>query len=336
MFSAGQDTNGNGMRLHEGFERLSQDWQVDLIALRQSWIRYPEQFPKGGPGERRRLALKLAEKAELLHLFNGLQSWRDLDQRRGRPIVVHHHGTSFRNDHHRIAAGAKAIGAVQVASTIDLAILEPNVMWLPAIYNLAELAAIRERVYQPGDRIRIVHAPTKRGIKNTPAVLAAIEELGAKVPIEFDLIEKRPWTECLERVARADILVDQLTLGHGSLAVEAWGMSIPVVAGVIEGASTPAEPRATPGTRAEMLRRWRKLPFVEATPDNLAAKLLALVRSEDARATAAGRGHEHAQRFHDESAVVPQLEAIYDAAPRTALPPSTWRGIKPWRKATAA
>lgn len=320
MFSKGQDTNGNGMRIHQGFERLAPRWKVDLVALKQSWIRYPEQFG-GGHGDRKRMAAKLARDADIVHFFNSITGWHELGAV-GKPVIVHHHGTGFRRDHVNIAKGANAIGAVQVASTLDLVILEPGVHWLPAIYNLDELAALRARLYEPGERVRVAHAPTNRRIKGTDAVLEVIASFGDK--IEFDLIERVAWSECLERLARADIVIDQLVLGSGSLAVEAWGMGVPVIAGIAP---------ENFATRVEMLRRWGSLPFVEAQPDTLAKVLGRLVRYRSAREEAAAIGHAHARRYHDETAVVAQLMDIYDQAPPTRMPVSTWRRKKPWKAA---
>ncbi len=323
VLSIGQDTNGNGMRIHQGFERLAPEWQVDLVAIRQSWIQYPEQHG-GQPSQRRKLAAKLAAEADVLHLFNGLQGWADFDGRRGTPVLLHHHGTSFRNDHAKIAQGARAIGARQVASTLDLTLLEPDVDWLPAIYSIDELAAIHAEHYQPTERIRIAHAPTNRAVKGTNAVIAAVEQLGERV--DFDLIERVPWAECLKRLALADIVVDQLHLGFGSLAVEAWGMGIPVIAGIAP---------ANEATRVEMLRRWGALPFVDASPETLPKVLGRLVRSANARSEAAARGNAHALRYHDERVIVPQLIELYQSLEPTHYPKSTWRGVKPWKKVPA-
>lgn len=328
IYSSAQDTNGNGVRIVQGFRRLAPEWDVEMVAMAQSWIRYPEEHG-GSRSERRRAAARLAVQADVLHLFNGPQGWMDWGGGDGRgralPTLLHHHGTSFRNDHANIARGANAVGMVQAASTLDLVRLEPGVSWLPAIYHLDELAAIRKRVYEPGEKVRIVHAPTRRSIKGTDAVLHAIAELKRRrLPIEFDLVEKVPWEQCLERIAAADIVVDQLLLGMGSLAVEAMGMSIPVVAGTVDT-----------GVRSDMVKRWGRLPFVEAGPGSITTALIGLVKNADARAEAAARGNAHAMKYHDDSAVVPMLQDIYTTAPRTRRPVSTWRGVKPWRRTAA-
>lgn len=322
VYSTGQDTNGNGMRIKQGFDRQQPDVQVDTVSMRQSWIGYPEQYT-GSKAKRRKVATDLYDAADIVHLFNSLDGWQTLDMRDGRrrckPIVLHHHGTNFRNDHANVARGAENIGAVQIASTLDLVLLEPNVQWLPAIYNIDELREIREREYQPDRPFRIAHAPTNRAVKGTEAVLAAVKELRGE--IEFDLIERTRWSECLKRIARADLVVDQLTLGTGSLAVEAWAMGIPVVAGV-----------ADPVVRAEMLKRWKKLPFVEADARSLSKVLRRLLGSADARAEAAERGNAHAIRWHGEPNVVAQLMEIYSSIGPSHYPSSSWRGVKPWRK----
>lgn len=155
----------------------------------------------------------------------------------------------------------------------------------------------------PGeDAVRIAHAPTDRGIKSTAAFLEATEQLKAEGhPIEVDLIEGVPWRECLARKAKADVYFDQVKLGYGNNAIEAWGMGIPVIAG------------AAPATQEEMVRRFGDLPFYNATESTLYDALRAML-NPSIRELYAHRGLMHVRKYHDERVVVEQLKDVYRRA----------------------
>jgi glycosyltransferase involved in cell wall biosynthesis len=152
--------------------------------------------------------------------------------------------------------------------------------------------------------IRIAHCPTNRAVKSTTRVLEAIQNLAnVGYDLVFDLIERVPYDECLQRKAKADILVDQLELGIGNNSLEAFGMSIPVVAGV-----------ADPAVRQAMLAQWGKLPFYEANTSNLEERLCHLIRNRDLRAEWGAKGFEHLLTWHEEYKVVSQLADVYRRA----------------------
>ena len=102
--------------------------------------------------------------------------------------------------------------------------------------DTAGLPALRAPVYRkPVDDgiLKIAHAPTNRGIKSTVALQRAVDRLrkeGAPYS-SISLSAALTWNACGGR-ARADLFVDQVLLGYGCNAIEAWGMGIPVIAGV--------------------------------------------------------------------------------------------------------
>ena len=151
--------------------------------------------------------------------------------------------------------------------------------------------------------VLIVHAPTNRQVKSTQLLIEAVERLKADgLDVELDLIEHKPWKECLERKAKADIYFDQVILGYGCNAIEAWCMGIPVVAG------------GSDETLDEMERRFGRLPFYHATPETIYDALKELVESPALRKRYGKIGLEHVRRFHDAKVVVEQLKGIYSRA----------------------
>lgn len=295
--SLGQDTGGWAARLRWAFERTS-DVAFDAIVASETYIGYP-RHRSYQPNE----AQRLYDAADVVLHHNTLAAHDRHDRGQRKPAVLLHHGTIFRDHHAELAAAAHAAGALQIASTLDLTLLEPDVEWVPTPYDLVWLRQIRAEHYRPSPFIRIAHAPTNRAVKGTEAVIAAVERLARRHEIAFDLIERARWDECLVRKAQADIFVDQLVLGYGCNAVEAWGMGIPVIAGV-----------ADERVEAAMRQRWGDMPFAVANPETLEGVLEDLVRDELARRQVAELGWRHAERWHRDDLVVERILAVCERA----------------------
>lgn len=295
LFASTWDTAGQQAALRAAFSRQRPTWHVDQVARLVKGFAYPRQM-----GYAQTTVRRLWANADVVHLNLSLHGVRLVGAKYlGKPIIVHHHGSEYRD--HRAALDAQERGVTRVVSTLDL-MGSPGVEWLPNVADLDGLAQMRT----PSSRrtVRIAHSPTDRWLKGTDAVLEAVERLADRgLPVELDLIEGVTWQECLARKAQADILVDQLRLGYGLSAIEAWGMGIPVVAGVED-----------PGTRARMVETFGSLPFMDATPDTLTDRLTALVDDGRLRREWGERGRAHAERFHSERAVVDRLDPIYAAA----------------------
>lgn len=307
--ATGQDTCGWFARIQAGFRRQQPDWAFRFSAATQRYQEYPMDLPFKRP-----LVRQHYRSADVIQLRNTLHGWTYFDDGAGKPIVLLYHGSHYRKEHAELGAEARRVGAVQVVSTIDLTLCEGDATWIGSPYDATELAALRERYYRPSERIRIAHAPTDRRIKGTDHFLEIFERLSRRYPVDLVLIENRTWAECLRQKATADIFYDQLELGYGGNAVEAWGMGLPVIAGV-----------ADPRVHAAMVAKWGRLPFLSATTDTLEAQLEALIQSEQARQEVAQLGHEHFDRWHDERVVIPQLMDLYRSAKPTLPAPSTRR-----------
>jgi len=291
------DTGGQGWALREALAAARPGWTVDAMRRSDTWIRYP--FHRDWDPD---VARELWAAADVVHLRESPDAIAMLGAP-PRPLVVHHHGTRYRRDPAAMSARCQAAGAIEVASTLDLVLAGgPHVRWLPGVVDVEALEALRAATFaRRRGRLRIYHSPTNRVIKGTDDVVRAVTALRARgLPVELELVERLPYADNLGRKAGADIVVDQLVLGYGLNAIEAWAMGIPVVAGVVD-----------PAVRAEMVRRFGVLPFVEATPQTLERVLERLVRSPTRRARSAAVGRAHVERFHSQAAVVDRLEPIY-------------------------
>jgi glycosyltransferase involved in cell wall biosynthesis len=156
---------------------------------------------------------------------------------------------------------------------------------------------------EPGDVLRIAHAPSKRAVKGTDTVLSAIESLQRRgVPIELDLIEGVLHREARRRYAAADVVIDQLRIGwYGMLAIESMALAKPVVVHLDEEATAETEEAF-----------GLKLPLVRASEGNLEDVLTGLVDVRDSLPELGQRSREYVERVHAHTKVARQVLDIYE------------------------
>jgi hypothetical protein len=286
------DTGGNGIRTARAFDKLS-DWTYRSTCRTTNYLAYPRDLPWDQ-------ALEEWRAADVVHVRDGFQA-EQLLRAPGRPTVIHQHGTQFRRKARELLREQRRRRAIGLAATLDLYLMAPDdLTWAPALYDLRWLASLRRR--RDDGILRIAHAPTNRAVKSTEAFLAAAAQLGRELPVEVILVERQSWAACLEAKAVADIYFDQVALGYGNNAIEAWGMGQAVIAG------------AADATLEEMDRRFNGLiPFVIAGEGSILQSLRALAEP-GIRETWADVGHRHAVRFHSDDAGVTMLKGIYEAA----------------------
>lgn len=309
--SAGQDTAGIGYRYFRAAEARDDSLVIRSIHRTQTYIQYPYDVlwtPRQDQTIR-----QLVNEADLIHLNERTYLYHRM--RFKQPMLLHHHGTEFRVNHALLTAEARRYGMVQGVSTIDLLRYEDGLTWLPAPYDLKQLAAIRRQYRRPADQvIRIVQTPTDRVLKSTQKLESAVEGLKRKgLPVELVIGAHLPWRESLRLKATADIFFDQTQLGYGCSAIEAWGMGLPVVAGGDEW--TENRMRQEFGTDVPYLH-------AEDTVASIAEAIAALVQSKSLRTAYGRRGKEHVLRFHDEGPALERLIALYDRAMVTRPDPS--------------
>jgi len=283
------DTGGNGHRTAAAFRSLT-DWTYHFAARHRNYLAYPTDLPWDE-------AIRWWRRADVVHLRDGFGAQAMLGAP-DRPTVIHHHGTQFRLHRDDLLREQRRRGAIGLAATLDLYLMAPDdVEWMPALYDLDSLPA------RPRDDgiLRIAHAPTNRTIKSTEAFLAAARRLGKELPVEVVLIERTPWNECIARKAVADIYFDQVGLGYGNNAIEAWAMRQPVIAG------------GSRQTLDEMRRRFGGLPFVLADEGTILSALRHLAEPDNRRVWAE-RGRQHAEAWHSDRVVVPMLQSVYERA----------------------
>jgi hypothetical protein len=156
---------------------------------------------------------------------------------------------------------------------------------------------------EPGETLRIAHAPSKRAVKGTEAVVAAVESLRARgAPVELDLIEGVPNAEARLRYAAADVVVDQLRIGwYGMFAIESMALAKPVVVHLDEEAAAETEEAF-----------GLALPLVRADEGKLEDVLATLVEQRAELPERGRRSREYVERVHAHTAVAQRMLEIYE------------------------
>jgi hypothetical protein len=156
---------------------------------------------------------------------------------------------------------------------------------------------------EPGVVVRVAHAPSKRAVKGTEAVIAAVDALrGSGAPIELDLIEGVPNREARLRYAAADVIVDQLKIGwYGMFAIESMALAKPVV--VHLDADAAAETEEAFGL---------ELPLVRADEGSLKNVLAGLLEVRETLPDLGRRSREYVESVHTHTSVAKRVLEIYE------------------------
>lgn len=151
--------------------------------------------------------------------------------------------------------------------------------------------------------IKIAHAPNHRLIKGTEYLQAAVKKLQQQgYEIELDIIEKIPNTEALQRISRADILVDQLIFGFALTALEGLALGKIVISAVENTDSY------------KLFRQYSYLnecPIIAANTENIYQVLLELIKQRSHWEQMGSASRAYVERRHSYRAAQEMFEAIY-------------------------
>jgi glycosyltransferase involved in cell wall biosynthesis len=210
-------------------------------------------------------------------------------RRKGKTILFTYQGSDIRG-----GGGVREKAARRALRYADRVFYQnPDLrQWLPGAsfmpYAAVDPSAIRPLALSDRDELVVAHAPTDRVIKGTQQVIEAVEALRAEgLAIRLDLVEDVTREVALERLAAADLLVDQLLLGwYGTVAVEAMALGRPVLSYIRED-----EPEDNPF--------GAELPIVRTTPATLVDDLRTLA-ADRARSRELGEtGRAFVEQHHD-------------------------------------
>ena len=254
-----------------------------------AWRRQAMQF---------RALAKLLPSTDVFHFYFGLTL---VPKRIQFPIlkaarkksVFHFVGSDIRGKSPDELAYGRLADA-QIVGSYDAARWIPEAEVVPPGIDLSAIEPVPPRTDGP---VRVAHAALSRRRKGTELVVAACEELG----LELDVIENVRHDEVGPRLARADIVVDQLNSGwYGLFAIEAMAYGKPVVGYIHDEAAT----RTAAAFGVD-------LPIVRTTKETLAADLRTLAGSDEGRRSRGAAGRSYVERVHDADKMADRLIDIY-------------------------
>lgn len=295
ILSPGQDLAGTGIRIKQAFDK-EYGWKVRNVHATDTYLKYPSDLR--WPRDREEIE-QCYEEADVIHNMDRMALYQLLDNGRGKPAILHHHGSRLRMDPRRTYAEGK--GHTQLVSTVDLLEDAPGATWLPAPFDLDWIAERYGGIPRRG--VKIGHAPTVREAKGTDKILAAIAQVKkSRSAVEQRLIENVQWKVCLSSKATCAIFIDQLTLGYGCNGIEAMALGIPLISGWEEPADRKRFVEAT----------GEQPPFIEATRETLVTQIMRLVDAPDLRAQKGQIGRAFVERWHSEAKAVSILKPLYE------------------------
>jgi len=254
-----------------------------------AWRRQAVQF---------RALAKLLPSTDVFHFYFGLTL---VPKRIQFPIlkaarkksVFHFVGSDIRGKSPDELAYGRLADA-QIVGSYDAARWIPEADVVPPGIDLGAIAPVPPRV---DGQLRIAHAALSRRRKGTELVVAACDELG----LDLDVIENVRHDEVGPRLARADIVVDQLNSGwYGLFAIEAMAYGKPVVGYLHDEAAT----RTAAAFGVEV-------PIVRTTKETLATALRTLAASDEERRSRGAAGRTYVERVHDADKMADRLIDIY-------------------------
>ncbi len=186
-------------------------------------------------------------------------------------------------------------------------VLNPDLLeWVPGS-QFVPYASIDHRLHGVGagsqsDRLRVVHAPSKRWIKGTEFVLDARSTLDAD-RYDWRLLEGVTQAEVGRELDTADVAVDQFRLGwYGAFSLEAMTRGVPTICWI-----DPVQLERVPACFRE------GLPIVCSRGEELAGTLETLRRDPGLRSEIGRRSREFAVRFHDPRRIAAAIVSMYES-----------------------
>lgn len=179
------------------------------------------------------------------------------------------------------------LGVPLFVATPELLLDWPRARWLPIIVDPADWRT--DRAALDREVPVVLHAPTNPIVKGTALIEPTLDRLHEAGLIEYERVLRVPAAEMPAKYARADIVLDQFSLGiYATTSIEAMAAGRLVIAHLHDQvrdhihAETGLEP-----------------PVVEATPDTLEAVLRDVLSRPEHYREIARRGPAFVDAVHD-------------------------------------
>ena len=181
----------------------------------------------------------------------------------------------------------------------ELGHVVPQAQFLP--YASVEIEKFDVKFPSSEGRPRIVHAPSDGGIKGTPMILSALEQLKTRYDFDLILVEKKTHEEALALYRSADIAIDQVLAGwYGGFAVEMMAMGKPVACYIREQDMK----FVPPAMRDEM-------PILQIDPGRLVDDLAAILERRAEWQNVGKRSRRYVERWHNPDRIAEAMLGAY-------------------------
>lgn len=142
----------------------------------------------------------------------------------------------------------------------------------------------------------VVHAPSNRGSKGSNWIIEAANKL--KDRIDFVLVENKSQDEAIEIYKKADIIIDQISVGaYGVFAIECMALGKPVLSYISDEVR-----KSLPNT----------CPIQSIEPDTIYDVLNKLSCNPDLRRNIGMQGRKYVEEYHDYTKNAKLLKDIYE------------------------
>jgi glycosyltransferase involved in cell wall biosynthesis len=303
-----------GHHLQRAFQQHT-DWPYVTIATGQSWIRERQHVQIDLTASfDRQFAEDMIDLADVVHI-NGQHGWWFLDRLnlRGKRMIIHHHGTEFRNNYTAMERLEIRAGYGRLCSTPDLTVKTrgrrySGPTWLPSPIDIEELDRVIPRWKKPeGGPLNLIHAYTVARNKGTDEFVAATEAVQRRgTRLQVGMVNHVSRQQSLWHISQADVYFATLLYGPGVASLEAMAFGVPVLCG--------CDDRDLKAILQQLgLRRHEELPWIHVTPTTLADRIEQVAHEPAMRAEYARRGRAYVEQYHSLPAVAKRLRTLYSA-----------------------
>ena len=275
-----------------GNKRLHDNYDYDLSSIPTKYFR--------GKFELGRRLYGLIKDCDILHYHGQAIStgYRDLIMWAGimnKPVILHYHGSEIRNK--KSSNFANDFVKHIYVSTPDLLKSVSSAEWLPNPVNLEKIVYSNLDI---NEKLVILHAPSNRKIKNTQAVINAIDTLKDEgIEIELNLAENVEHERLMGMISESNLIVDWVNPDfgiYGVLSIESMATGRPVIC-----------------TLTDSLYKGYDLPIINCHPNDLSNTIRNLYSTRDKLINKGKLGYDFVHKYHDSSEIAKKVINRYES-----------------------
>ena len=275
-----------------GNKRLHDNYDYDLSSIPTKYFR--------GKFELGRRLYGLIKDCDILHYHGQAISagYRDLIMWAGimkKPVILHYHGSEIRN--RKSSKFTNDFVKHIYVSTPDLLKSVQSAEWLPNPVNLEKIVYSNLDI---NEKLVILHAPSNRKIKNTQAVINAIDTLKDEgIEIELNLAENVEHERLMGMISESNLIVDWVNPDfgiYGVLSIESMATGRPVIC-----------------TLTDSLYKEYDLPIINCHPNDLSNTIRNLYSTRDKLINKGKLGYDFVHKYHDSSEIAKKVINRYES-----------------------